>query len=110
MDGQPLLVVATFRDDEVTAEHPLAGVMGDLATVAGVSRMQLPLFTVAAVAELARAPGVDVDVASLALQYRRQPVLRHGGAGRRGGQHAGHGPRRGARAGRPADRSRSASP
>ena len=65
MDGQPVLVVATFRDDEVTGAHPLAGVMGDLATAAGVSRMQLPLLTAAAVAELARASGVDVDVAAL---------------------------------------------
>ena len=64
MDGLPLLVVATFRDDEVTGAHPLAGVMGDLATVAGVSRMQLPLFTAAAVAELARRPA-RVDVAAL---------------------------------------------
>ena len=65
MDGQPVLVVATFRDDEVTGTHPLAGVMGDLATVAGVSRMQLPLLSPAAVAELARVSGVDMDTAAL---------------------------------------------
>ncbi len=63
MDGQPLMVVATFRDDEVAGMHPLAGVMGDLATTASVRRMQLPLLTEAAVAELAR--NVDVDVAAL---------------------------------------------
>lgn len=65
MDGQPLMVVATFRDDEVTGMHPLAGVMGDLATSASVRRMQLPLLTMAAVAELARGLSVDVDVAAL---------------------------------------------
>ena len=48
MDGLPVLAVATFRDDEVTANHPLAVLMGELATVATVTRMQLPLLTVAA--------------------------------------------------------------
>ena len=65
LDGQPVLVVATFRDDEVTSTHPLAAVMGDLATASGVRRMQLPLLTAAAVAELARDAGRDVDVAAL---------------------------------------------
>ena len=38
MDGQPVMVVATFRDDEVAAKHALASVMGDLATTASVRR------------------------------------------------------------------------
>ena len=63
--GQPVLVVATFRDDEVTGAHPLAGVMGDLATVAGVSRMQLPLLSAAAVDELVRDSAVDINAAAL---------------------------------------------
>jgi len=75
MDDQPLLVIATFRDDEVTGAHPLAGVMGDLATVAGVSRMQLPLFTATAVAELAGAAGVDVDAAALHLSTGGNPFF-----------------------------------
>lgn len=65
MDGLPVLVVATFRDDEVTGTHPLAVIMGDLATAAGVRRMQLPLLTAAAVAELAREFDREVDVAAL---------------------------------------------
>lgn len=65
MDGLPLLVVATFRDDEVAATHPLAVVMGDLATAAGVTRMQLPLLTEQAVAELVETVGRDVDAAAL---------------------------------------------
>jgi DNA-binding CsgD family transcriptional regulator/tetratricopeptide (TPR) repeat protein len=65
MNGLPLLVVATFRDDEVSATHPLAILMGDLATAASVVRMQLPLLTVAAVGELARASGRTVDVEAL---------------------------------------------
>ena len=65
LDGQPVLVIATFRDDEVTSTHPLAGVMGDLATAASVRRLHLPLLTAAAVAELARDVGREVDVAAL---------------------------------------------
>ena len=45
MSGLPLLVVATFRDDEIDGTHPLAATMGDLATAAAVTRMQLPLLT-----------------------------------------------------------------
>ena len=65
MDGLAVLVVATFRDDEVTANHPLAVLMGELATAATVTRMQLPLLTMAAVAELVEISGRDIDVAVL---------------------------------------------
>lgn len=65
MDGLSVLVIATFRDDEVARTQPLAVVMGDLASSAGVSRLQLPLLTAAAVAELAREADRDVDVAAL---------------------------------------------
>ena len=43
----------------------MAGVMGDLATAASVRRLHLPLLTAAAVAELARDVGREVDVAAL---------------------------------------------
>ena len=65
MSGLPLLVVATFRDDEVAAAHPLAAIMGDLATTAAVTRMQLPLLTADAVAELARTFQRDIDAIAL---------------------------------------------
>ncbi|MET0695778.1 MAG: AAA family ATPase [Propionibacteriaceae bacterium] len=68
LDGVPLLVVATFRDDEVVGVHPLSALLGDLATAASVSRMQLPLLTEAAVAELARDSGRELDTEDL---YRR---------------------------------------
>ena len=60
-----VLYVVTFRDDEVPADHPLTVVMGDLATTAGVARMQVPLLTLAAVAELIDAAGKDTDAAEL---------------------------------------------
>ena len=63
--GLSALVVGTFRDDEVTGAHPLAGILGDLATAAGVSRMQLPLLTPAAVGTLIQAAGATVDAVSL---------------------------------------------
>ncbi len=65
MNGISALVVATFRDDEVARTHPLAVMMGDLATSASVARMQLPLLTAAAVAELAGTAGCDIDVGAL---------------------------------------------
>lgn len=63
-----VLYVMTFRDDEVPPEHPLTIVMGDLATTTGLARMQVPLLTPAAVAELIDAAGKNTDAAEL---YRR---------------------------------------
>jgi predicted ATPase len=38
----PALLVATYRDDEVTGDHPLRMVLGDLATQRATRRMKLP--------------------------------------------------------------------
>ncbi len=65
MDDIPLLVVVTYRDDEVGPGHPLTVLLGDLATAAVVARMRVPLLTAAAVAELARGSHTDVDPAEL---------------------------------------------
>jgi DNA-binding CsgD family transcriptional regulator/tetratricopeptide (TPR) repeat protein len=65
MDALPVLAVATFRDDEVAANHPLATVLGDLATAAGVDRMKLPLLSEEAVARMAAESGREVDVGAL---------------------------------------------
>jgi DNA-binding CsgD family transcriptional regulator/tetratricopeptide (TPR) repeat protein len=61
----PLLVVATFRDDEIPAGHPLAGVLGDLATAPGVSRLRLEPLSAAGVQQLAEAAGSPLDPAGL---------------------------------------------
>lgn len=53
------LVVATYRDDEVGPRHPLALVVGDLATAGGVERLTLPPLTCTAVAALAAGSGHD---------------------------------------------------
>jgi DNA-binding CsgD family transcriptional regulator/tetratricopeptide (TPR) repeat protein len=68
MDDLPLLIVVTFRDDEVSPGHPVTIMLGDLATSAVVARMRVPGLTARAVAELAARSGWDVDPAEL---YRR---------------------------------------
>ena len=55
------LVVATYRSDEVPRTHPLRVVLGDVATAAGVVRLQLEPLSPEAVAELARPYGVDAQ-------------------------------------------------
>src|SRR5262245_14023477 len=54
-----LLLVATYRDDEVGPAHPLRIVMGDLATAAAVRRLSLPPLSEAAVRRLAEGSSLD---------------------------------------------------
>jgi DNA-binding CsgD family transcriptional regulator/tetratricopeptide (TPR) repeat protein len=55
----PAQVVATYRDDEIGAVHPLRVLLGDLGTCSTVRRLPLVPLTEAAVAELAIGGGVD---------------------------------------------------
>ncbi len=55
----PLLLVVSYRDDEIGDEHPLAMLLGDLATSAAVSRIRLDPLSAAAVAELASGTGTN---------------------------------------------------
>jgi predicted ATPase len=59
--GTSAMVVVTYRDDEVGPGHPLATVIGDLATARWVHRLELPALTREAVATLARPEGIDPD-------------------------------------------------
>lgn len=65
LDDLPLLVVVTYRDDEVLPGHRLAVVLGDLSSSAGVQRMSVTPLSVAAVRELATAAESPLDVAAL---------------------------------------------
>jgi len=65
LDQLPVLVVATFRNDDAGPRHPLAIMMGDLTTAPGVSRMVLSPLTVEGVAGLVRAQGSSLDPARL---------------------------------------------
>ena len=79
----PGLVLATFRDDELAATHPVRLLLGELAGTPGVTRVHLDPLSEGAVAELAREHAVDV-----AALYRRtsgnpffvSEVLASGGA------------------------------
>src|SRR5215470_8803106 len=59
----PALLLASYRDDEIAADHPLRLVLGDLATQRATRRMKLPPLSVGAVRELVGQR--DVDAAEL---------------------------------------------
>lgn len=54
-----LLLVVSYRDDEIGEQHPLAVLLGDLATSAAVSRIRLEPLSEAAVAELCAGTGTN---------------------------------------------------
>lgn len=55
------LIVATYRDDETGAEHPLRRVLGDLATAPEICRLRLAPLSRDSVAAMASAHDVDAD-------------------------------------------------
>ena len=60
--GVRLMILATFRSEEVGRDHPLTVVMGDLAGLPGVVRMQLPPLTATGVRQLlVAALALDAD-------------------------------------------------
>jgi DNA-binding CsgD family transcriptional regulator/tetratricopeptide (TPR) repeat protein len=61
IDGTRAFVLATYRDDEVSGDHPLRVVLGELASVRGVSRLSVPRLSVEAVRELAEPHDADGD-------------------------------------------------
>src|SRR3954452_141050 len=63
--GTRLMILATFRSEEVGREHPLTVAMGDLAGTSGVVRMQLPALSVTGVRRLLDAAGSALDADAL---------------------------------------------
>jgi DNA-binding SARP family transcriptional activator/DNA-binding CsgD family transcriptional regulator/tetratricopeptide (TPR) repeat protein len=61
LGGTRLMILATFRSEEVGRDHPLTAVLGDLATMAGVVRMQLPPLTSGGVRQLLEQAGSVLD-------------------------------------------------
>jgi DNA-binding CsgD family transcriptional regulator len=55
----PLLVLATYRDDELDRVHPLRVLLGELATIPQVERLTVPSLSPEAVVELAGSAEVD---------------------------------------------------
>jgi DNA-binding CsgD family transcriptional regulator/tetratricopeptide (TPR) repeat protein len=54
-----LLLVLTYRSDQLHRDHPLRMVLGDLATAGAVSRLELSPFSRGTVDELAERSGLD---------------------------------------------------
>src|SRR5262249_52802738 len=67
--GAEMMILATFRSEELRRDHPLTVVLGDLATVPGTVRMQLPPLSVAGVRQLLAAECSDLDT-DLVFQRR----------------------------------------
>lgn len=61
VESAPVLVVATYRDDELDRRHPLRRVLGELATNRSVRRVALAPLSYAAVAQLAKPKNVDAE-------------------------------------------------
>jgi len=59
ISGLPLLLVMSYRDDEVGPQHPLAAAIGDVATSAAITRMRLEPLSRDAVAELVAGSGLN---------------------------------------------------
>ncbi|WP_239645732.1 LuxR family transcriptional regulator [Mycobacterium sp. UM_CSW] len=57
----PLLLLVSYRDDELDAQHALSVALGDVATCAAVSRIQLRPLSREAVEVLAAGSGVNAD-------------------------------------------------
>ena len=61
VDSLPLLLVVSYRDDELGPTHPLALTLGDVATCAAVSRIKLEPLSVHAVGVLASGSGLNAE-------------------------------------------------
>jgi DNA-binding CsgD family transcriptional regulator/tetratricopeptide (TPR) repeat protein/DNA-binding phage protein len=61
LETSPALVLASYRDDELEATHPLRIVIGELATSRAVERLRIEPLSAAGVAQLAKPAGVDAD-------------------------------------------------
>ena len=73
LGGTRLMILATFRSEEVGRDHPLTVVLGDLATMPGVVRMHLPALTVTGVRELVEHAGSPLDASEVYRQTGGNP-------------------------------------
>ena len=55
----PLLVIASYREDQVTGSHPTRRWLGTVSTVSAVTAVRVPPLSVPQVAELAAGSGLD---------------------------------------------------
>ena len=62
IDSVPVLVVLSYRDDEIDRTHPLRIVLGELANRTGIDRLDVDPLSLDAVAALSKPHGLDADV------------------------------------------------
>jgi DNA-binding CsgD family transcriptional regulator len=62
LEALPVLLVVSYRDDEIGASHPVAVLLGDVASCAAVTRIELAPLSREAVAVLAAGSGVNAEV------------------------------------------------
>lgn len=61
VDSLPVLMLVSYRDDELGEQHPLSAALGDVASCAGVHRIGLATLSPQAVGALAAGSGVNAD-------------------------------------------------
>jgi predicted ATPase len=61
IESVPVLIVASYRDDELDRRHPLRVMLGELATNIAVTRLRIDPLSPSAVEQLAEPHGVDAD-------------------------------------------------
>ncbi len=61
IDTLPVLLLVSYRDDQIGPTHPLAVLLGDVATWATVTRMALDPLSAAGVAALAAGSGINAQ-------------------------------------------------
>ncbi len=83
IEGSGLVVVATYRDDEVNGDHPLRIVLGELVSARGVVRLSVPRLSLDAVRVLAEpleADAVAIHRLTLGNAFYVTEILASGGA------------------------------
>jgi len=61
VEGRPIALVVSYRDDEVAANQELERLLGDLATSPTTERLNVPPLSAAAVRRLAGSAGLDAE-------------------------------------------------
>ena len=61
VEAAPVLIIATYRDDELDRAHPLRIVLGELGPESSLTRVKIEPLSPEAVAELARPRDIDAE-------------------------------------------------
>jgi DNA-binding CsgD family transcriptional regulator/tetratricopeptide (TPR) repeat protein len=75
LEGLPVLIVASYRHDEVSARHRLTMVLGDLAGSTQVRRLVVPPLSRQGVSLLVEQSGLGLDAATLHARTEGNPFF-----------------------------------